>query len=377
MALQRGFSLIEAMVGITVGLIAVLVISQTFMSFETRKQTTTAGADAQENGLMAMTMIEQDARNAGAGLAAVGVQRCTSYFSYYDPGTGGGPIPAFNTAAVTITDGGAAGSDSITFRTGAFLGSVPAYLSANVAAGYDAGAALPVDRDARVGMQNADLVLVTDEAGNCVLLQVDVPDPHAPAPPPKLLTLRAGSPFNPPAAYQASASPPWPALNAGATVYDIGKGDGTGAGFATRSYSVNAQQLRVTNTQLGVLSSTQDLVRNVVSLQARYGVANAGEESVNAWVDATGGWAGGAITAADARRIKAVQVVVATRSERREADEVSSDAWFANEVPDAGLRDAVRSSIQAALPDPEWKHYRYKIYGTIVPLRNVLWPDIK
>ena len=24
--------------------------------------------------------------------------------------------------------------------------------------------------------------------------------------------------------------------------------------------------------------------------------------------------------------------------------------------------------------DPDWQHYRYKVYQTIIPLRNSIWP---
>src|SRR5574340_1284919 len=65
----RGFSLIELMVGLAVGLLAVVAIAASYSAFENQKQRTTAGADAQENGLMAIAQIEQDARNAGAGFA--------------------------------------------------------------------------------------------------------------------------------------------------------------------------------------------------------------------------------------------------------------------------------------------------------------------
>ena len=129
---QHGFSLIEAMVGITVGLIAVLIISQTFISFETQKQTTTAGGDAQENGLMALSMIEEHVRSAGAGLADPELHKCANYFSYYDPdpgsGPGGAPLPDLSTAPLRIVDGGAAGSDTVISGSSAFIGSVPAIM---------------------------------------------------------------------------------------------------------------------------------------------------------------------------------------------------------------------------------------------------------
>lgn len=350
MGRSRGFSLIEAMVGIAVGMIAVLIISQTFMAFEGSKQTTLTGADAQENGLMAINQIEQDLRNAGVGLAEIGLYECDTFFTY-DPSTGAA-IAGFSTVPVTITDGGAGGSDTIVTRTVSFLGSVPAYLSATVAAPFAEGDPVPLDRDATVSTSSGDLVLVGD-GGNCVLLQVDdLSDPKAPK-------LKTGSSFNPPVAFQTGAPPPWPSLSANAKVFNFGKGDGTGPGWSTHAYSVTAAQaLQLVNTQLGVEASTQDTVRNVVSLQAQYGVADANSETVNAWVDATGEWA--APDADHIRRIKAARVTVVTRSQKREPAVVTAV------TPAPGVDAAA-----------DWDHYRYKAYTTTVALRNVLWPDIK
>ena len=48
---QHGFSLIEIMVGVVIGMIAVLVIYQVFAAAEGIKRNTTSAGDAQQNGL--------------------------------------------------------------------------------------------------------------------------------------------------------------------------------------------------------------------------------------------------------------------------------------------------------------------------------------
>ena len=80
-AQQFGFSLIELMVGMTIGLIALLVIGQTLSVFDVHKTTTTAAADAQENGLLALSAIEQDVRRAAAGFNHPSLMRCQNSFS--------------------------------------------------------------------------------------------------------------------------------------------------------------------------------------------------------------------------------------------------------------------------------------------------------
>jgi type IV pilus assembly protein PilW len=365
----KGFSLIEAMVGIAVGMITVLIISQTFVTFESSKQTTTAGADAQENGLLAVNAIEQDIRSAGAGLAEISLHECANLFTSFDPDGAGptpaGPIGGFSTAPLTITDGGANGSDTIVARQGVFLGSVPAYLDANLTPPYGTNA-LVVDRNADVGYADDDLVLISDGA-SCALLQIEVD-----AGLPKVLSLKASSSYN-------GDTSTWPTYNAqAAKVFNVGKGDGTGPGLAARTYSVDGNRnLQVTVGQLGAATTTQTLVRNVVSLQARYGVTagGTGNEAVDRWCpavasavctanpDGTGGtvatenW--NSPTAAQIRRIKAVHIAVVTRSEKRETTTVTTTA------PAPGV---------STLAD--WQNYRYKTYTTTIPLRNMLWPNI-
>src|SRR6266567_8041701 len=66
---QRGFSLIEIMIGLVIGLIAVLVIYQVYAVSEGFKRNTTAAGEAQINGLFATFVLGIELGNAGAGIA--------------------------------------------------------------------------------------------------------------------------------------------------------------------------------------------------------------------------------------------------------------------------------------------------------------------
>jgi type IV pilus assembly protein PilW len=65
---QSGFSLIEIMIGMTIGLIVILVIMQTMSLFEGQRKTSSSAADMQSNGLLSLYSLEQDVRLAGYGL---------------------------------------------------------------------------------------------------------------------------------------------------------------------------------------------------------------------------------------------------------------------------------------------------------------------
>ena len=79
---QAGFSLVELMVGLTIGLIVILVVTQTLAIFEGQKRTTASGADAQQSGLMGLFAIEQDVRMAGAGFNSIPTFSCVNFYSY-------------------------------------------------------------------------------------------------------------------------------------------------------------------------------------------------------------------------------------------------------------------------------------------------------
>ena len=68
---QAGFSLVEIMIGLVIGMLASIVIMQVFSVFETQKRTTTGTADAQTNGSIALYTIGRELKMAGYPLMPV------------------------------------------------------------------------------------------------------------------------------------------------------------------------------------------------------------------------------------------------------------------------------------------------------------------
>ena len=66
---QHGFSLIEIMIGIVIGLIEILVIYQVFALAEGIKRNTTSVGDAQQNGLLSSFILNVQLANANNGYA--------------------------------------------------------------------------------------------------------------------------------------------------------------------------------------------------------------------------------------------------------------------------------------------------------------------
>src|SRR5882762_8879298 len=63
----RGFSMVELLVAMLIGLIGMIIIFQVFEVSENIKRSTTSGGDAQQNGVIALYTMERDFKNAGMG----------------------------------------------------------------------------------------------------------------------------------------------------------------------------------------------------------------------------------------------------------------------------------------------------------------------
>ena len=70
---QAGFTLVELMIGMVIGLLAALVIVQVLQLFETQKRSTTGSADAQTNGSIALYNIGREVKVAGYPLMPTGL----------------------------------------------------------------------------------------------------------------------------------------------------------------------------------------------------------------------------------------------------------------------------------------------------------------
>src|SRR5437899_11102251 len=69
----HGFSMVELLVAMLVGLIGMIIIFQVFQVSEGIKRSTTSGGDAQQNGVIALYTIEREFTNAGMGFNDTGL----------------------------------------------------------------------------------------------------------------------------------------------------------------------------------------------------------------------------------------------------------------------------------------------------------------
>jgi type IV pilus assembly protein PilW len=373
---ELGMSLIDILVGMVIGLIGMIIVFQSFNAFEGQKRATTVTNDAQESGLMALTTIEREMRLAGYGMFYQNDTICTGYRQWVN----NNPVQIDSFLPVVITNGASNASDSLTltFSTSGF-GATPSQVQ------VDFKGALPeIVVDNNIGntvYKAGDYILVGRVGQACTRLQVSSvrTDPQNP----RFLALKveAGS--------TAPANPPADKLNlllpAGGYTNDRVRPTVVANMGAMRrvSYAVNVDanhngRLQVEDITAG--TAPVAIADGILGMQAQYGISAAtNTQEVSSWVDAAGSWAAPAF--ADQGRVKAIRIAVVARSQHYEKDELTGLDVVCNNTSGTNDKGPCAWRDTAGNPAPifdltgksDWKHYRYRVYETIVPLRNVMW----
>jgi type IV pilus assembly protein PilW len=338
-ATQAGFTLVEIMVGLAIGMLATLIIMQVFSVFETQKRTTTGSADAQTSGSIALFSIERDLQSAGYPLMPPTLTssslQCTALFVNSVAASSVGLSP------VLITDGGT-DSDTLNIRYGdSPLGGIPSQIKAI------SGTVATIDNS--LGCRVNDTTLITNGATCAMSTAISITSTV-----PATVTLQ----HNTSAATNAY-------LACLGTWHEV-------------TFRVNAGNLE--RRDLAVAGGNfEPIVAGIVNIQAQYGIsAAANSNTVTSWVDATGGtWAVPAIT--DRNRIKAIRIAVVARNAKREATAVTT-ATCPTTTPtglcaweDSASSPAPTANLSGTDVGADWPNYRYRVFETIIPLRNVIW----
>ena len=376
---QAGFSIVELMVGTVVAMLAILVIFNAFAMFEGQKRSTNTTNDVQATGMLALQAIERDMRMAGYGMTVnnqiiANTLACQTMTIYQSSAAVSIPF-----MPISITDGGtsAQNSDSITalYSTSAF-GGTPAMLSSTIAT---SSADPTVSNTAGTALfNNGDYFLIAQPLASpvkpCVRMRVtgttnlgaSISLQHAtsdPANPPSATNILPAGGFD-----DAAASP--------AVVINMG-------GMPRPQYTVSGGSLTYQDLNAGTAAVT--LASGVVALKAQYGisdVATANSQAVTQWVEATSNAAGtwNAPTAAMIPKIKAVRVAIVVRSALLEKDNVTGTCLNnagTNNGPCAWSDTATNKAPLIDLSsDANWQRYRYRVFETIIPLRNVIWGNV-
>lgn len=351
----RGFTLVELMVGLAIGLFATLVIAQVLTVSEGRRRTTVSGSDAQVSGSLALYSVQREVEMSGYGVtAAVGGLGC--------------PIKAqrngvdytFTLAPLLITQGASGAPDTLQMMSSAKLSySVPARVVTDhprTAANFFVNTTL--------GGQVGDLMIAvpaTFDANNwCSIFNIT----NLPGNTQIIHNNGSGGDWN-----QAGGQTIFPNAGYPAGSYLVNLGQ-----FVTRTMTVGATKtLQVTTFSTSSVTSTvEDLYPDVVQLKALYAKDTNGDGLADTYDYTT------PTTSAGWQEVKGIRVAVVSRSAQMEKDNVTA----ANPLWDVGNTGTVNGSATCGTSKcvsikvdnlADWQRYRYKVYDTIVPIRNLLW----
>lgn len=371
-----GFSLVELLVAMAIGIIVVVVIGQVMAVSEEQKRAATTGSDTMVNGSLSLYTVERDIKSAGYGMAvALGALGCEVRAKF-----GGNPLMTFRLTPVTITDGANGAPDTI-----------------RVLASNKNGVAMPtritVDHpktaanffvESDVGVQEGDLMIAVPESPDasnwCSVFQVtgtggaggggggggNAQGQN------QVLHNSGLSEWNQPGGQTIF---PNAGYQKGAYLINLGQ-------FLDHTYDINANNLRLTDfVSTTGTTTTLDLYPQIVQLQAVYGKDTNNDCIVDTW-NATQ-----PATEAEWQQIRAVRMAVVARSQITEKETTTlaeADVPAANRCNSA----TPHPNIVCWRPDPgtastgvaikldsttDWQRYRYRVFDVTVPVRNLIW----
>ncbi len=346
------------MVGIVLGMLAVAIISQVFAVSEAKKRTTTSGSDAQINGALALYTMQREVQMAGYGVAAKGdAMGCTvNYQNSSGPGS-------FILAPVLIAAGNNGSNVVTVLRSAKASFSVPILITEDHDKASDY-----YKVQSSLGVDTGDLLIAVHESWDalkpCSMVQAN--PSAAKALTSTVIPVASGGagPWNDTAILPAGGYP------SDSYLLNVGS-------LSLRQYTLNSATNSLQMSELTAASldwtAAQDVYPHIVVFRAMYGKDTTADEVVDTYDNTT------PTTAAEWRQVRAIRLVMVARSANYEKDAVISGAlqWdVGSAAAVAGTTDCHTDSKCLSIPLnflPDWQHYRYKVYDTVVPLRNVIW----
>ena len=371
---HAGFTIVEVLIGVAIALIGMVFMFQAMGVWETRKRTTSAGSDAQVTGSIAMFTLERDLKLAGYGFGNATAMGCA--VAAFDSSRAAPGLFNFTMVPVLITDGvgGAPDTLAVLYGSGTTMSSAQTFSNLT---------ALSMRMNSRTGMRNGDLVIAAD-GGNAVCGLFEVignANPDALS-----IDFGAGGYTNYMDNANVSGSLAAVALsatelealqakfinNSGVARYNnntVPVGLGIVGAVFNMGTAPRLNVWQITNRRFLTFANTLDnqttateVAEGVVNLQAQYGV-DTNADGIVEWT---------AVAPAPWTQLRAVRVGLLARSQQFEATVVTPNApaWAGGAFVMTNLDGT--ADTNPGTPN-DWRRYRYRIYETVIPLRNMLW----
>ncbi len=369
---QRGFSLIEIMVALVIGMVAVVIMAQVLMQSEGSKRNTTSGGDAQINASIALSGLERDIRMSGFGLNSYKLLGCSLTFRPSNESANLSSAltiaPAVINPSTALIPAGDANTDTLLVMYG--NSSSPAEGDAVIAASSNTSYKMTTPTSFTTG--DKIITLAIPRATNCGLSFDTV--------------------ANVPTDGSISATTGLGGIKTGDIIYNMG------ARPVIRAYAIRQGNLTVcdyTAYNCGKASYATTLNSDVwvpvgagiVSLRTQYGhdqsttLPDPMTGVVTVFNQSTPSSTGA--PACEWARMLSVRLALVARGSQYDANKdkdgnltkVTTDApvWAASEIhADTTPTNPTALPIKLSQVD-DWEQYRYKTVETSIPLRNMIW----
>lgn len=379
-----GFTLVEILVGMAIAMIGMVMMFQAMGVWEARKRTTASGSDVQVTGSIGMFTLERDLKLAGYGFGNAAAMGCT--VNAYDSTRTAPSLFSFRLAPVLITNGDGTVGSTLPDSIAVLYGSAPTMSSSQT---YSSITGAGIRMNTRTGVRSGELLIAAD-GGNalCGLFEA-VGNANADG-----LSIDFGSVAytnyvnnaNVSASVAAAALTPaqlamqqekflnnsgTARFHDGITIHGLGAvGAVFNMGTSPRlnTYQItNRRFLTFTNDLANQVTPTE-VAEGVIDLQAEYGIDanNDGTLAAAEWTSAT------PATTAAWGQVRAIRIGLLARSQQFEQVNVTAIApsWAGGAFAMTNV-DGTADSTPGNAND--WRRYRYRVYETVIPLRNVVW----
>lgn len=345
----KGFSLVELMVAMTIGLFGVLIMTQVFSMAERNKRAATGGNDAMNEGIVSLYSLQRDIRTSGFGIADTNLLGCNLLLR--------SGVTLVQMAPVTINHTSIPAGDTNTDTLLVFYTH-----STGSTQGDQIGAAPATDQytvQTAASFALGDWVVATPQVRTCSGSSATLT--------PALTLTKIAAVASPIVTLTAGTGTTFPAIVAPAlpTIFNFGARSPTLVAYAIRNgnltmcdYMVNdcGQALSTSNAANWV-----PIGSNVVSLRTEYGRDTAAVGAMDGIVDVYDQTT--PATACDWVRVSTVRLAIVARS----AQPAGSATTAAPQWEGSATAPIVLSG------NSSWQNYRYKVFQTVVPVRNIAW----
>jgi len=390
-------SIIELMVAMAVSLIGTIVIFQVYAVNEDVRRSSTAGSDEQTSGLQALILIERELRHAGFGISDSDLYGCRMV-TYDNQRVPNFPTP-FPLTAVSITANAGSTPDVINVMYG---GTNNTAVAVKLAGPMAAATDFPVVNYA-YGYLAGDMILMGEDVGSsCTIREITKVNGQE-------LQTNNGSyttdPLLSPLGAAVTKAVRWnnpagtPVVYGAGKVINLGNLDDetrpprynqitvqTGLADPSQNNKLVVQNL------WGQLPTFIPIAEQIVQLKAEYGIddgVNNGTITSSPGIKGDGiidryTTASPPLPSADWMLVKTVRIAVVARSAQplKPTSGTACDATPAFDPSFANTTYPVRWAYGPDAPNgrpidvrnsADWQCYKYQVFETTIPLRNVLW----